>query len=31
MNDREKISRKLRSMKRYVDFLREYRSITNEE
>lgn len=31
MDDKEKISRKLRNMKKYVDFLREYRSITNKE
>ena len=31
MDDKEKISRKLRSMKKYVDFLREYRSTTKEE
>jgi len=31
MNVKEKISRKLRSMKSYVDFLREYRSTTKKE
>lgn len=31
MDEKEKISRKLRNMKNYVDFLREYRSVTKEE
>jgi len=31
MDEKEKISKKLRSMKKYVDFLRSRRSITREE
>lgn len=31
MDETEKVSRKLRSMKKYVDFLRKYRSTTEEE
>lgn len=31
MDEKEKISRKLRSMKKYVDFLRSYKSTTIEE
>ncbi len=31
MDEKEKISRKLRSMKRYVDFLRSHTSVTKEE
>lgn len=31
MDKIEKVSRKLRSMKKYVDFLREYKSTTEEE
>ena len=31
MDEKEKVSRKLRYMKKYVDFLREYRSISREE
>jgi len=31
MDEKEKISRKLRFMKKYVDFLREYRPTTKEE
>ena len=31
MDEKEKISRKLRAMKKYVDFLREYRSTSREE
>ncbi len=31
MDEKEKVSRKIRSMKRYVDFLRSRRSITREE
>ncbi len=31
MNEKEKISRKLRAMKKYVDFLKEYRSTATEE
>ncbi|MBU4373786.1 MAG: DUF86 domain-containing protein [Euryarchaeota archaeon] len=31
MDEKEKISRKLRSMKKYVDFLREYKPTTKEE
>lgn len=30
MDEKEKISRKMRSMKRYVDFLRSYKSVTEE-
>jgi uncharacterized protein YutE (UPF0331/DUF86 family) len=28
MDEREKIARKIRSMKKYVDFLRSYKSVT---
>ncbi|VVB92739.1 Uncharacterised protein [uncultured archaeon] len=31
MDEKEKVSRKLRAMKKYVDFLKEYRSISKEE
>ncbi len=31
MDEKEKISRKFRAMKKYVDFLREYRSTPKEE
>ena len=31
MDEREKVSQKLRAMKKYVDFLRKYRSTTKEE
>lgn len=31
MDEKEKISRKLRNMKKYLDFLRSYKSITKEE
>ena len=31
MDNKEKVSRKLRSMKKYVDFLRKYKSTTEEE
>ena len=31
MDEAEKVSRKLRSMKKYVDFLRKYRSTTEGE
>ena len=30
MDEKEKISRKIRSMKKYVDFLRSYQSVTKE-
>ena len=30
MDKKEKISRKIRSMKKYVDFLRSYKSVTEE-
>jgi len=31
MDDRDKIARKIRSMKKYVDFLKSYTSITTEQ
>ncbi len=31
MDEKEKVSRKLRAMKKYVDFLKEYRSTSKEE